>query len=174
MAKRKADGPVERPRGGRARSVAELVPAAGEAAFRRFGFVQSAIVTRWAEIAGPRYAQAATPEGIRFPPGRRSNGVLLLVAPAAEAVVLQHATPVIIERVNRFFGYAAVERVTIRHGAARPAEALRATAPTAPMPQELGDSLRTVADPELRAVLASLAQGLADRDAAPLVVGRIS
>ena len=40
----------ERPRGGPAKQVAELVPQIGRAAFRRFGFVQSSVVTRWPEI----------------------------------------------------------------------------------------------------------------------------
>src|SRR5262245_49610029 len=42
--------PYERPRGGPAKPVAELVPQIGRAAFRRFGFVQSSVVTRWPEI----------------------------------------------------------------------------------------------------------------------------
>jgi hypothetical protein len=44
--------PYERPRGGPAKPVAELVPQIGRAAFRRFGFVQSSVVTRWPEIVG--------------------------------------------------------------------------------------------------------------------------
>src|SRR5690606_17091062 len=47
----------ERPRGGPARPVAELVPQIGRAAFRRFGFVQSSVVTRWPEIVGERHAR---------------------------------------------------------------------------------------------------------------------
>ena len=59
----------ETPRGGRARSVAELLPDAGGASFRKFGFVQHSIVSRWAEIVGARYAGVSAPESIRFPPG---------------------------------------------------------------------------------------------------------
>src|SRR3546814_10696059 len=39
-----------RPRGGPARNIADIVPNIGRAAFRRFGFVQSSIVTRWGDI----------------------------------------------------------------------------------------------------------------------------
>ncbi len=46
----------ERPRGGPARAVADLLPQVGGAAFKRYGFVQSGIVTRWAEIVGAKYA----------------------------------------------------------------------------------------------------------------------
>jgi hypothetical protein len=38
-----------------------------------------------------------------------------------------------------------------------------------PMPVELGDSLRDIGDPELRAVLESLAQGLANSSGLPKI-----
>jgi len=44
--------PYTRPRGGPAKQVSDLVPQIGRAAFRRFGFVQSSVVTRWPEIVG--------------------------------------------------------------------------------------------------------------------------
>ncbi len=52
---------AEKPRGGRARAVSELLPDIGRAAFRKFGFVQSAIVSRWPEIVGTRYAGVSAP-----------------------------------------------------------------------------------------------------------------
>jgi hypothetical protein len=164
----------------RARAVSDLLPAAGGAAFRRFGFVQSSIVSRWREIVGLRYAAVSSPESIRFPPGKKSAGVLTLVVEGAHAPMMQHVAPVIQERVNQFFGYPAVERIAIRQGAVQAQKAkVRAAPPSLrPIPAELGDSLREVVDPELRACLESLARGLSSGDGAPLVstipvVGRI-
>jgi hypothetical protein len=72
---------------------------------------------------------------------------------------MQHIAPEIVERVNRFFGYAAVARLVIRQGEVkRPVRA--APAAVQPVPVELGESLRTIADPELKAVLESLAAGV--------------
>ena len=59
----------ERPRGGQARAIADLMPEVGRTAFRRFGFVHSSVVTRWPEIVGARHARVCSPESIRFPPG---------------------------------------------------------------------------------------------------------
>ena len=164
----------------RARAVADLLPAAGGAAFRRFGFVQSSIVSRWREIVGLRYAAVSSPESIRFPPGRKSAGVLTLIVEGAHAPMMQHVAPVIQERVNAFFGYPAVDRIAIRQGAVQAQKAKSRAAPRAlkAIPAELGESLREVVDPELRACLESLARGLSDGDGAPLVstipvVGRI-
>jgi hypothetical protein len=162
----------ETPRGGRARSVAELLPDAGRASFRRFGFVQHSIVSRWAEIVGERYAGVSAPESIRFPHGKRANGVLTLTVAGAHAPMMQHVTPEIVERVNRFFGYSAIDRVVMRQGViARPAPK-PAKSELQPVPVELGDSLRAVGDPELRQVLESLARGIATAESIP-VLGRV-
>ena len=161
------------------RAVSDLIGRAGGAAFRRYGFVQHSIVARWAEIVGARYAEVTAPESIRFPHGRKSQGVLTLTVEGAHAAMLQHVLPTIIERVNRFFGYPAVERVALRQGkVAAPVERAAPARPAAPLPAELGESLREIDDPELRAVLESLACSLtsgegAGRIAAIPVVGRI-
>ena len=172
---------AEAKRGRRMRPVSELLPAAGGAAFRRFGFVQSAIVSRWREIVGARYAAVSSPESIRFPPGRKSEGVLTLVVEGAHAPMMQHVAPTIIERVNRFFGYPAVVRLSFRQGIVQAEKARPRPAPASlrPLPAELGDSLREVADPELRACLESLARGLSSGEGTPVVttipvVGRIN
>ena len=145
----------------RSRSVAELLPAVGGAAFRRFGFVQSAIVSRWAEIVGERLAGASAPESIRFPQGKKQDGTLTLIVRGAHAPMMQHVAPEIIERVNRFFGYAAVAKLQIKQGDVVPRTTRAAPAPVRAVPAELGEGLKTIADPELRAVLESLAAGVA-------------
>ena len=161
---KQAGKPFERPRGGPARPIAELMPEVGRTAFRRFGFVQSSVVTRWPEIVGERHARACAPESIRFPPGEKRDGILQLVVVPAYAPIVQHLVPEIIARVNRFFGYEAVARVKLRQGQvpARTGEASRAPPSLRPIPVELGDSLRDIGDPELRAVLESLARSIAE------------
>jgi len=152
----------ERPRGGPARAIADLMPDVGRTAFRRFGFVQSSVVTRWHEIVGPQHARICAPEAIRFPPGEKSEGILQLVVAPAHAPLIQHVTPDIMERVNRFFGYRAVARVKLRQGEVKPPPAQGRVAPPSlkPIPMELGDSLRDIGDPELRSVLEGLARSL--------------
>lgn len=163
----KAPRPYERPRGGAPKAIADLMPQIGRTAFRRFGFVQSSVVSRWPEIVGERYARVTAPESIRFPPGEKSEGILQLVVIPAQAPLIQHVTPEIIERVNRFFGYRAVARVKLRQGEVKPPDAeRRPTAPPSlkPIPMELGDSLRDIGDPELRTVLEALARSLGNKD----------
>lgn len=159
----------EPPRRGGPRQVAELLPDVGAAAFRKFGFVQSSVVSRWREIVGERWAAVSMPESLRFPVGKKSGGTLTIIVRGAHAVTIQHILPEIADRVNRFFGHDAVARIVIRHGdlPARPER--RAPPAVRAVPVELGESLRTIADPELKAVLESLAAGVAARPVLPRI-----
>ncbi|MBT2243561.1 DUF721 domain-containing protein [Sphingobium sp. BHU LFT2] len=163
--------PAERPRVGAPRAIADLMPEIGRTAFRKFGFVQSSIVTRWNDIVGADYAAITAPESIRFPVGQKSGGTLQLTVMSGHAPMIQHALPDIIERVNRFFGYAAVAKVAMKQGMVGPAPVERRPPPRnlKPIPVELGDSLRDIGDPELRKVLESLAQGLANSNGLPKI-----
>lgn len=158
----------QRPRGGPAKSISDLVPEIGRAAFRRYGFIQSSVVSRWPEIVGERYAKVSLPESIRFPRGEKEGGTLHLMVSGAHATLMQHITPEIIERVNRFFGYGAVSQVRFRQGdlnASQDKEKRTAPPPSLkPAPIELGDSLRDIGDPELHRVLESLASAVASKE----------
>ena len=157
----------ERPRGRGAKPIGELMPEIGRTAFRRFGFIQSSVVTRWPEIVGRTHALVCSPEAIRFPPGEKSEGILQLVVAPAHAPLIQQVLPEIIERVNRFFGYNAVARAKIRQGKVKPPDVETRSKPPPslkPIPMELGNSLRDIGDPELRTVLESLARSFDEND----------
>jgi len=161
--------PYERPRGGEARSIADLVPEIGRTAFRKFGFIQSSVVSRWREIVGDRLADVTQPAMIRFPVGQKAGGTLHLTISGAHAPMLQHVAPDIIGAVNRFFGYAAIATVRMTHGQVTPAPAVQPPAMLKPIPAELGDSLRDIGDPELRTVLERMAAGLASAPKIPKI-----
>ncbi len=80
-----------------------------------------------------------------------------MLVEGAHAPLIQHLTPMIVERVNRFFGYAAINRIVFKQGKP-PAAAPRPARPELrAVPKELGEGLREIADPGLRACLESLA-----------------
>ena len=148
MAKQKAHND-DTPRSCRPRSAGELVGGIGGRSFRRFGFVQSSIVSRWAEIVGERYAKVSSPESIRFPTGKKGGGVLTLLVDGAHAPLIQHLTPMIVDRVNRFFGYAAVNRDRLPPGEA--ARALGSARPPGAAPRAQGNGRRAARDRRPRA-----------------------
>jgi hypothetical protein len=169
---RKDDDDQNARRGG-ARMLSDLIPAVGDLAFRKFGFVQSALITRWPEIAGERIAKVTQPQGLRFARGTKAEGTLKLTVTSAAAPMVQHLTGDLMAAVNRFFGYRAVARIDIVQGAVqrRAAPSAIVTEPARTMPPPVADNagIRAVADPELRAVLQGLAASLATRDGPPKI-----
>src|SRR5690242_3162768 len=104
----------------RARSptpVARLLDRLTRPALGKRGFAASAIIARWPEIVGADLARFAIPLQVKFPRGRNAGATLLLrVSSSAAAAMLSHKSPVIVARVNRFFGYEAVSRIEANHG----------------------------------------------------------
>ena len=73
------------------------------------------------------------------------------------ALEIQHASDVILERVNRFFGWSAVGRLALRQGPlSRRPRPRPSPAPDAREVEEIAKTLSSVEDDELRAALARL------------------
>jgi hypothetical protein len=130
-------------------------------AYARQGFAARELVTRWAEIAGPEIAAHAEPLKMQWPrpvEGRPPEpATLVLRVEGPMALEIQHSSGVILERVNRFFGWSAVGRLAFRQA---PLSRRPRRAPSrAPDPQAVAGiaaTLGQVEDEELRAALARL------------------
>src|SRR5579862_1978299 len=120
---------------------------------RHGGGVLGRLKAEWSAVAGAELAAATWPEELG-----RDGALKLRVAPRA-ALELQHRAPLLIERINLYFGRAAVVRLVLRQGplplAGPPA---RAPAPSlaAGDAQALDATLADISDPELRAALGGL------------------
>jgi hypothetical protein len=82
---------------------------------------------------------------------------------------MQHLAPVIVERVNRFFGYSAVARLAFRQGSPLTARQVPKRPSLRAATGELAAGLRKIADPELRACLEALAARIEESDGPPEV-----
>jgi hypothetical protein len=97
--------------------VSRLTERLTRTALGKRGFAGAEIIARWPEIVGADLAVFACPLQVKYPKGRNAGATLLLrVSSSAAAAMLQLKTPTIVERVNRFFGYAAVSRLEASHG----------------------------------------------------------
>lgn len=70
----------------------------------------------WDQIAGPTHAAHTRPERLKWPKGDAEEfkpATLLVACEGTHAVFFQHDTKLLIERLNAFFGFAAVDRVQI-------------------------------------------------------------
>lgn len=114
--------------------VSDLTSLVADKVIRRQGFAQASVVSRWREIVGPEFARYCLPVKLSFPPGQRRGGTLTIQVDGPFALHLTHVQAQVIERVNRFFGYAAVERLALRQGPVPEAATLQENhiAPLAP------------------------------------------
>ncbi len=151
------------------RSVAELVPAVGGVAFRRFGAAQGALVARWAEIVGAAYARHSRPEGLRFARGEKTGGTLEIAVTGALAPMLAHVEPQLVERANRLLGAGLVAKIRLRHADFNPAPAPAPKPPPVELSAETRSTLKAIEDPELRASLEALARALAEGRGPPII-----
>lgn len=88
--------------------------ATGEA-FKKFGFVNHEIITKWSYVVGPELAKICSPEMIKFPPYKTRDGVLIVnVTNPGFCLAIQAQEGRIIERISTFLGYQAVNKVKVR------------------------------------------------------------
>lgn len=164
MARQRADGgkprltgaPVEGERrpgmraiGGTASRIAAPIVA------RNGGGLLGRLKAEWLAVVGAEWAGIAWPEALG-----RDGALKLRVAPAA-ALELQHRGPLVIERINRYFGRDAVQRLALVQGPLplRPPPSAVASEPLSPRDRTTLDAgLAEIDDPELRAALNGLGE----------------
>lgn len=109
------------------------------------GFVGADILSHWGTIVGLELARFAVPHEVKYPRGRNAGATLILkVANGAAATLLHLKSPAIIERVNRFFGYAAIVQIQSIQG------------PLPPIAAPVPEPVREPAATSLAAALAKL------------------
>lgn len=151
-----------------ARSLADLGAGVLADAFKKQGFASSELITRWADIAGAEIAAHCEPIRLqwqRMPDGEPSEpATLVLRVEGPAAVEIQHMANVLLERINRFFGWQAVGRIALRQAplAQRP---IRRNSPKADsdMIETVASTLGAVEDEGLRQALARLGAAVKQR-----------
>lgn len=143
-----------------ARTLADLAQGLLAESMAKQGFAATELITRWTEIAGPEIAAHSEPLKMRWPRGA-DNGdpepaTLVLRVEGPAAIEIQHLSGVIIERVNRFFGWRAVAQIALRQAPLRRRATLARPKPDPEAASKVAASLTAVADDELKSALARL------------------
>src|SRR5215470_14910692 len=145
---------MSKPGPGSAKPLSVLLSDVFSDAYAKQGFAARELVTRWTEIAGADIARHAEPLKMQWPrpvegqPQEPATLVLRVEGPAA--LEIQHKSDVLLERVNRFFGWHAVGRLARRERQARPRP------PDPKTVQEVAKTLSAVEDEALKDALAQL------------------
>ncbi len=163
---RPAGGPPRRKRAAKMRPLAATLDAATAGVFRRRGFSESSLAKDWASIVGPDMAARCLPRGLKFPrQGERRDGSLTLRVAPGFAIQLQHLTPLLIERINAYFGYRAIDRLVLNQGPLpkRPTAHKKPMVSDAPLDAAMVKRLATVDDEDLRRALERLGRSFHGR-----------
>ena len=130
-------------------------------AYAKQGFAARELVTRWAEIAGADIARHAEPLKMQWPrpvegqPQEPATLVLRVEGPMA--LEIQHSADVILQRVNRFFGWSAVGKLAFRQAPlSRPRARKRPGPPDPKSVAKVAETLGSIEDEQLRDALARL------------------
>lgn len=105
-----------KPRRGGAQKLGDLIGKVLDPLTARRGHATATLMSSWADVVGPAYAGWTRPEHIRWPRGAKNDTApaqLVVRVEGPRAIYFQHEAGQIIERVNAFFGYAAIGDVRI-------------------------------------------------------------
>ncbi|CAA7618497.1 conserved hypothetical protein [Candidatus Terasakiella magnetica] len=146
-------------------AVAVLSDRVTRPVFGKKGFAGGALVVDWPVIVGSLVASHTLPVRIRFRPNERTDGTLVVkVDSGSYALEVQHLEPLILEKINGYFGWKAVARLKLMQGPLPEAPRKKAVsaAPALTTPARLA-RLDQVDDPDLRAVLERLSRYIAPK-----------
>ena len=115
----------------------------------KFGRGASALEPRWTEIVGDRLARVTRPQKLTRGRGGAGGTLELRVAGPA-ALLVQHQSEEILQRVNLFLGPGSVDRLRIAQGPVKPPVGLPPPARARPGPRPLPAHLEA----ELKAAVA--------------------
>jgi hypothetical protein len=152
---------VNKPAFSPAKSLSQLAGKTIADLLAKQGFASTGVVTHWPDIVGAEIADHAEPMRMIWP--RRVHeddpepATLVLRVEGPVALEIQHLSGVIIEKVNRFFGWRAVGRIQIRQA---PLARRKAKAPSKALDPavvaRLAAGMTDIADEDLRGALARL------------------
>jgi len=129
-------------------------------AYAKQGFAARELVTRWADIAGAEIAAHSEPLKMQWPrpvEGQpQEPATLILRVEGPMALEIQHSSDVILQRVNRFFGWSAVGRLALRQAPLSRRSRPPNRAPDPKAVAKVAETLTAIKDEELRDALARL------------------
>lgn len=150
------------------RGVADIIGKVLEPVLARKTGMRLDLIKIWPEIVGEEFASRTRPEKIKWP--RRSNeddpfqpAQLIVACEPGVALFFQHDEAAILERLNVFFGFQAIDRIRIVQKPVQ-VSAKQMTIVEKPISSEQRDKINTmlarIEDPQLRETLARLGKGV--------------
>lgn len=152
---------MNKPARAQAKPLSQIANKAISDALAKQGFATTGLITHWPAIVGAEIADHAEPIRMIWPRAVHEDdpepAALVLRVEGPVALEIQHLSGVIIEKVNRFFGWRAVARIQIRQAPLRRPE--KKKPPKGPDPEvvaRMAAGMSDIGDDALRNALARL------------------
>lgn len=127
------------------------------------GFAEADVLLRWAEIVGEAHKGICTPQSVSFARNRSVGATLVVECTSARAPEVEHLSPVLMDRVNQFYGYRAIGRIKVVQTAGLQGFAEQQTAfegprttPTRAHESQAAAMAKDIQNPGLRAALSRM------------------
>ena len=154
------------------RSVSEIVGKVLEPVLARRAGMTLDLMNAWPQLVGEEFQETTRPEKINWP--RRAHeedpfkpAVLVVACENSAALFFQHEQAAIIERVNLFFGFEAIGRITIQQKEVLNTKNLKKEEPASVSREDevrLASILDEIDDPVLKETLSRLGRGVISRN----------
>jgi hypothetical protein len=142
------------------RPLSDLLGATLSDVMKAQGFASTEIISRWAGIVGAEIAAHSEPLKINWPRAAGKEApepaTLVLRVEGPAALEIQHLSAVILERVNRFFGWRAIGHIALRQAPLRHREQPAPREADPAIAARIAEALPDVENEELRQALGRL------------------
>ena len=138
------------------------------------GFAEANVLLNWPAIAGAELAATCQPVKVTYGPQRTLGATLIVQASSARAPEIEMKGPMIVERVNQYYGYRAISRLKVTQSTGlgpspgfSEAQSVFTGPDATPTPAEEARAAEMVADiqsPGLRAALGRMGANVLARD----------
>lgn len=161
----------------RARPLAEFIDKCLVPALAAQGFATSDVIVSWSDIVGQKMAEFTQPVRLEWrrkrapldPDEKPEPANLVVRVESAFALELQHLTPIVIDRINAYFGWRCVGRLVLKQGPVRRAKVKPPSPPalTITEKQRISDAVNPVEDEALRLALNRLGEAVTRSEKRP-------
>ncbi|MBZ6075977.1 DUF721 domain-containing protein [Microvirga puerhi] len=154
----------------RPRPLAEFLDVCLGPSLAAQGFASSDVIVAWPDIVGDRLAEFTQPLKIEWkrkaahadPDARPDPATLVVRVESAFALEMQHLAPVVMDRVNTYYGWRCIGKLVLKQGPVRRIEKPRPV----PRPlteadrERLSTATRPIEEEPLRAALDRLGEAI--------------
>lgn len=149
--------------------LSDLVPGLVRESLGKKSLLFGKMLSAWTDIAGPDVSAHAIPLDLKFSksPDKKNQAVLHLAVESAYALEMSYQKTLLIERLNMFFGYAAIKDIKMMQQSALMSNKKPNAAPPRPLTiseeRILDDLVGKIQENDLQTALKNLGKAILSR-----------